>query len=636
MEHFYGFDLGDAESAVSHLKKDDPALPEMLPVAGAESFISAYALMPDSTQRIGEAACYLPGAVKRGLRFKTRFLTDRDSRMDIRRFASGVLTELYTSGAIDPENDGCFYIGCPAGWNAQAREDYRRIFEDASFPPLRIISESRAAMVSACQSRHLQVGYDILSRPVLVVDIGSSTTDFAYIMGGREVEMRTAGEVALGGGLMDEMILEEAVKASGQSSQIKEIFAKSDAWRTYCEFAARKCKETYFSDEDYWRENGCRQTVRILYETPVRLTVSVDERIAKKILEGPMDRLEGRSFREVFVNSLQNVRAQIGQSQPELIFLTGGVSRLSVIQDWCLSVFPDAIVIRGKEPEFAVSRGLAWCGRIDDDLRDFREELQQLNSSHIVEEIVQKHIFDLYRSVIDTLVDPIIDQVAASVFARWRSGEIRRLADTDAELQRGIEEFLRSDEAKERLRRPVAEWLKPVAGDLEEHTMPICAKHNIPYTALSLTSYLKASEIDIHIDAKNVFGVDELTWLFDSLVSVIIGLLCGGSGIAILSSGPAGILAGAMASFLLLLLGKGPMEAAFLKADLPIPMRKLAPKHSIENRKDILAGAIRQNFYYNSEEEKNAALTERMVEEISTQIEKCLTSMAEIVEIPLG
>ena len=35
-------------------------------------------------------------------------------------------------------------------------------------------------------------------------------------------------------------------------------------------------------------------------------------------------------------------------------------------------------------------------------------------------------------------------------------------------------------------------------------------------------------------------------------------------------------------------------------------------------------------------QEKNEEITERMVNEISSQIELCLTKMAEVVEIPLG
>ena len=223
MDRFFGFDLGDAESAVSCLKKEDSSLPRILPVREAGSFITAYAQLRNGELLIGESACYHPDATRRRLRFKSRFLTDPESARDIKRFAAGVLGELYRDGNLVKGEDCCFYVGCPAGWNRSAREQYREIFEEAGYPPVRIISESRAALVSACQSKHFQIGYDILAKPVLVVDVGSSTTDFAYIMGGKEVELQTAGEVALGGGIMDEILLEAAVASSPKEEQIRKL-----------------------------------------------------------------------------------------------------------------------------------------------------------------------------------------------------------------------------------------------------------------------------------------------------------------------------------------------------------------------------------------------------------------------------
>ena len=179
MERFYGFDLGDAESAISRLEKKENKEPEILTINEARSFITAYALLKDGRILIGEGACYDPEAIKRKERFKSRFLVDPNTAKDVSSFASGVLGELYMSGQMIHGEDCCFYIGCPAGWDKMAREEYRSIFEKVSYPPTKIISESRAALVCACQSKHLQVGYDILNKPVLVVDIGSSTTDFA-------------------------------------------------------------------------------------------------------------------------------------------------------------------------------------------------------------------------------------------------------------------------------------------------------------------------------------------------------------------------------------------------------------------------------------------------------------------------
>ncbi|MBP3217274.1 MAG: Hsp70 family protein [Lachnospiraceae bacterium] len=637
MDKFYGFDLGDAESVITRLGEEEGAAPEVLPVREAESFITAYALLPDGELLIGESACYAADAVKRGLRFKSRFLTDPEAARDVTSFASGVLGELRLTGQLIKGGDDCFYVGCPAGWDQSAREDYRAIFEKTGYPPVRIISESRAALVSACQSRYLQVGYDILSRPVLVVDIGSSTTDFAYIMGGREVELRTGGEVFLGGGIMDEILLETALKDSEKEQKIRAVFAENDAWRTYCEFAGRRLKERYFSDEEYWAENECVQTVSIRQSgRPLRLTLRMNQETAEKLLNEKVERLDGRSFRQVFLDSLRQAREDTAEKPPELIFLTGGVSKLPAIRQWCRDVFPEAIVIAGTEPEFSVAKGLAYCGRIDDEMRAFRQEIEQLRSSSVVERIVEEHIGELYHEVVETMVDPILQNAALPVVERWRQGELERLSDIDGAMQREIEAYLHTAEAKALLEKPVTAWLKQISYALEEYTVPICVKHSIPYTALSLNSYLSSSDIEIKVDSGKVFAVEEITWLIDTIISVVAGLLCGGGGIAVIAGGVPGIIAGALISLVVLSLGKKPMQKAILETRIPVPMRKLVPADLYSSRIRRISGQIKERLYEDLEQEKSSAITERLVQEISEQIEKCLTRMAEIVEIPLG
>ena len=637
MDRFFGFDLGDAESAVSRLHKQDQVIPEMLTVAGEQSFITAYAQLASGEILIGEKACYADNVVRRKLRFKSRFLTDRSAANDVKSFAAGVLGELYGGGDLIKNEDCSFYIGCPAGWNKNTREHYREIFESAGYPPAKIISESRAAMVSACQSKHLQIGVDILSRPVLVVDIGSSTTDFAYIMGGKEVEMQTAGEVMLGGGLMDEILLQESVEAAGLSrKKIQQIFEASEPWRTYAEFAARRLKEKYFSDEDYWTHHECKESIVLHYDRPVRFTLRMDSRIADLLISKKIAKLGGKSFRQVFLASLEEVRDNITGAQPELIFLTGGVSKMPQIRDWCSDVFTDAVIISAADPEFSVSRGLAYCGRIDEDIREFNEDLSALIKSSAIEDIVSKHVQELYRSAVDALVEPIIKEVATPIFERWRSGEITRLADTDEELQRDVAAFLKEEKTRELLAGPITSWLKPVIEELEDLTVPICIKHRIPYTALSLKSYLNASDIDIKVDAKNIFAVEEMTFLIDSIITATVAILVAAIDIIPFMAGPEGVLIGIIASAVILILGKDKMQASLLTADIPKVVRRLVPKSVFSSRMDSICADVKASFYESLEKEKNEEISARMVAEISGQIEHTLTKMAEVVEIPLG
>ena len=637
MDRFYGFDLGDAESAVARLDKKDQTAPEILPINDAKSFITAYAKLNDGSLMIGEGACYAPDVTVRKDRFKSRFLIDPEVKKDITSFAAGVIGELYATAGLIKGEDVCFYIGCPAGWDKAAREEYRMIFEKTGYPPVKIISESRAALVSACQSRHLQIGYDILNKPVLVVDIGSSTTDFAYIMGGKEVELKTGGEVFLGGGIMDEILLEESILASGNEKKIRKIFDESEPWRSYCDFAARRLKEKYFSDEDYWKDNECIQSVNIHQGLfPVKLTLRMNQEIADKLLNKKVKKLDNRSFKEVFMDSLYQAKSDIQEKEPELIFLTGGVSKLPAIRTWCREVFPDAVVISGTEPEFSVANGLAYCGKIDEELREFKAEINRLISSSTVEKIVGARINTLYRTSVETMVDPILENVALPIVERWRRGSIERLSDIDSIMQDEIDQYMHTDEARQLLAKPVSAWLKEIAYELEEYTMPICVRHNVPYSALSLNTYLSASDLEVKVEAKNLFAVNEITWLIDTTVSIIIGLLCGGSGIAMIASGLPGIVAGAVISLMILALGKDKMQEVLLNAKIPTPLRYAIPKTYLKARLDVISSEVKDNLLKMLEEEKNEEITDRLVKELSQQIETCLTKMAEVVEIPLG
>ena len=161
-------------------------------------------------------------------------------------------------------------------------------------------------------------------------------------------------------------------------------------------------------------------------------------------------------------------------------------------------------------------------------------------------------------------------------------------------------------------------------------------KHNVPYRALSLTSYLALSDIDIHLDTKNVFAVEETTWMIDTIISILVGLLCGGSGIVLIAEGLPGIIAGAVISLLVLFLGKDRMQDALLRINIPMPVRKMLPKRYFKSRMDKLTDEIRKNFYDSLEKEKNDEISDRMVRDISSQIEDCLSKMARIIEIPLG
>ena len=78
------------------------------------------------------------------------------------------------------------------------------------------------------------------------------------------------------------------------------------------------------------------------------------------------------------------------------------------------------------------------------------------------------------------------------------------------------------------------------------------------------------------------------------------------------------------------------MQEMLLNSNIPAAVRRLIPKSYLKARLDTISKQVKENLYEKLEQEKNEEISARLVKEISSQIETCLTKMAEVVEIPLG
>ena len=174
----------------------------------------------------------------------------------------------------------------------------------------------------------------------------------------------------------------------------------------------------------------------------------------------------------------------------------------------------------------------------------------------------------------------------------------------------------------------------------------------------------------------------------ESIISVLVGLMCGGSGVVLITEGPVGIAIGIVSSLLLFavahVLGKDAMDQKIREADLPLFVRRLAlarplpkleaPGISLPNplkwlkdgeaeapakaakfrllprlsrngneaiperRLRAIRAKVRAGYdraLSNGESEELSRLNDRLCREITEQIEQRLRELAEQVEIPL-
>ena len=99
---YWGFDLGDGESAVARIGTAGNGYPEVIRVDGKKVTITVWAVMKNGEVRIGEAAARsAAAAVRSAARFKRRFLdTQSDSAALVRDFSARVFEALRESGSL--------------------------------------------------------------------------------------------------------------------------------------------------------------------------------------------------------------------------------------------------------------------------------------------------------------------------------------------------------------------------------------------------------------------------------------------------------------------------------------------------------------------------------------------------------
>ncbi len=93
---YWGFDLGDGESALARVSGEGLNLPEVVEVEGKKVVLTAWAVMKNGEVRIGESAARsASSAVRSAARFKSRFLDPQaDSPGLIRDFSARIFESL--------------------------------------------------------------------------------------------------------------------------------------------------------------------------------------------------------------------------------------------------------------------------------------------------------------------------------------------------------------------------------------------------------------------------------------------------------------------------------------------------------------------------------------------------------------
>lgn len=529
-----GFDLGHGETAVARALVESIESPEMLEINNKKIQITALGWHPNLGYLVGEQALIQAGVTQLKIAFKQKPNNNSNYRETIRSFLETYYCLLKESKQIEGGVSSHFYIGCPSGWSVSDREEYQKLLKEAGIPLLSVIPESRAAFMQAKEAAKLN--YELLKSSVLLVDIGSSTTDFTLVKSLYEIPT-DFGSNALGAALIDKAIFARTLANHEQKALLEEVFEEYPHHQARCELACRKAKEDYFSNESLYSDpqsfaRGFESINEQIYFIP-----QVNRLVMEEILNQPLPELGHKSWIQSFSEAVREAKEKLDKlGIPKVLLMTGGASRMKFTRQICEEIFPepDSQVRPDPEPERCIALGLARVGRWDLRATAFKEEINLLCDSQKLKELISRHIPDLIQLLTKPLSDGLIENAVKPGLQDWQNNKIRTLSDLESSMKSQAEQWLKSNQAQQIINTVCVTWFNSkIQPELAAETDPICRKFQIPRSSLRFEDGIDPTVVNPELS----IGDDILAAALAVIVNLVIAGGAIGSIIALLLTG---------------------------------------------------------------------------------------------------
>lgn len=360
------------------------------------------------------------------------------------------------------------YIACPSNsdkWTDNELKLYADIALEAGIPLAKIegqsvgiIRESRAAFLKARTNPSSKAS---IKEGILLIDFGSSTVDLTYYSSKYTKRPIDDGGENCGASNVEIKITKELKE---RNPIVNDAITAVPSADTALLLTMREAKEKFYTFEG--EDMECSISVTKITGGAVR--GSVEEffsnadisQILKEYLVEVRECFE--KFRDEYIAELPI----------KLIFMTGGASRMSFIQDIARDVFQyKGEFYKEPNPSLTISNGIALAGRAD--MRTFAMEEQLLKNSVITNA-------DIASQTIEDAASDIADEVIRKVEAKYSSFASRSYDDSISSLESDIKSAIDSinfsaylsSAYTSRLRRTANEQVMPKINDIVKDYFP--------------------------------------------------------------------------------------------------------------------------------------------------------------------
>jgi molecular chaperone DnaK (HSP70) len=535
IQEIIGFDLGHGETAVARAIVESIEPPEMLEINNKKVQITALGWHPELGYLVGEQALIQAGVTQLDISFKQKPNNDPNYRKTIQNFLATYYHLLKESKQIDVSEASYFYVGCPSGWSVSDREAYQKLLQEAGISSISVVPESRAAFMQAKEAGKLE--YEKLQSSALIIDIGSSTTDFTLVKSLSEIPVDFGSNV-LGASLIDKAIFAQTLANHSDKELLERVFTKYPHHQARCELACRKAKEDYFSNEELYSNSqsfarGFESINEQIYFIP-----QVNKSVMENILNQPLSELGNKSWMDTFRNAVKEAKEKLEQQGivPKVLLMTGGASRMKFTRFICSEIFPEpeTQVRPDPEPERCIALGLARVGRWDLRASAFKQEVNELLDSNKLKNLIEKHIPELIDLLTKPLVDGLIANAVKITLKDWQNNKIRTLADLEIIMKQRAEEWITTSGAQQIIKSQSVAWFNSkIQPELAQQTDPICQMYQIPRSSLRFEEGIDPAVVNPDLSIGDAILAETVGFI----VNVVIGSGTVGSVIALILTG---------------------------------------------------------------------------------------------------
>ncbi|HQU70914.1 MAG: Hsp70 family protein [Calditrichaeota bacterium] len=459
-------------------------------------------------------------------------------------------------------------VGIPGESDREYRDCISAIARDAGYGEVRLVHEPIGALLYHLWNKDITPSET--QQGVLVVDFGGGTCDFAFM---QRLEIAHAwGDMDLGGRLFDDLFFQWFLAQNPQA--LKKLEKEGDAYYVHW-LECRKVKEFFSERMAINREENLRSKVgqrdygtlrdmdwptflqRARAYSPHPSFVSYLRE--RGMTGGPLLAGQALDLLEWFERSLREGLTRHGISGADIskVILTGGSSQWPFVQDIVCRVLhlkPEAL-LTSENPKAAISEGLVVLPSL---------QFQYENVSRILQEETGPFFKERIEPLVDGRLNDIIEQIIRDVTVHLYDGKIapalqrfRENGGTIASLKQTIEEETRGylPQIEAGIRSRLSDLSAGLPGLLQEQIIRWFTEKGISYygtavapgqiESLFSSSASPAPErlLRLHEEITQITGTIAI-----GISAVVVANIAGGGGTALIASGPAGWIVGAVAA----------------------------------------------------------------------------------------